>query len=211
MDKITLVSNDSIRLDRLTLGHWQTNCYLLTCLRTGESVVVDAPADAPRIIEALASTTPKYILITHGHGDHVGALASLRAALEVPIAARPTSALARIDIRLNDGDVITFGDVKIEVLHTPGHTPGSLCFRTSNILLAGDTLFPGGPGHTKTPEDFTRIVKSLTEKVFPLPDDTEVYPGHGERILLAKAKAEYAIFARKPRPPDLCGDVLWLA
>ena len=81
---------------------------------------------------------------------------------------------------LNDGDTISFGEIRLEVLHTPGHTPGSLCFRAGKYLMSGDTLFTGGQGKTRSPADLGQIIKSITEKLFVVPDDTSVFPGHGD-------------------------------
>jgi len=96
------------------------------------------------------------------------------------------------------------------VLHTPGHTPGSLCFRVGRYLISGDTIFPGGPGRTSSPDDFKQIVKSITEKIFVLPDDTQIYPGHGNSTVLKNEKEEFAVFTSRPHEPNLCGEVLWL-
>lgn len=108
-------------------------------------------------------------------------------------------------------DTIDVGRLKLKVLHTPGHTPGSVCFLLGKYLISGDTIFPGGPGKTTTPADFEQIVKSIETKIFVLPDDTEVYPGHGDSTVLGKEKKEFAIFASRPHTPGLCGDVLWLS
>jgi glyoxylase-like metal-dependent hydrolase (beta-lactamase superfamily II) len=99
--------------------------------------------------------------------------------------------------------------IKIEVIHTPGHTPGSVCFRIEDYLISGDTIFPGGPGRTETPEDFQQILKSLREKIFLLPDKTKIYPGHGTDTVLKREKAAYTGFLRRPHDAELCGDVVW--
>jgi hydroxyacylglutathione hydrolase len=113
------------------------------------------------------------------------------------------------EILLKDGDTLKLGGLKIDVFFTPGHTPGSLCFKTGKYLFAGDTLFPGGPGHTVTPEDFKQITASINEKIYILPDDTEILPGHGDGTTVKKSKEEYAIYAAKPHGV-LYGDVAWL-
>jgi len=95
-------------------------------------------------------------------------------------------------MRLNDGDTVSFGNIKLEVLHTPGHTRGSLCFKAGQYLISGDTIFPGGPGKTRSPADLRRIIKSITDKIFVLPDDTQIYPGHGDSTILKKEKDEFA-------------------
>jgi glyoxylase-like metal-dependent hydrolase (beta-lactamase superfamily II) len=211
---VTIVNDNDVRIERLTLGAWDTNTYIVVCQKTNESLVVDAPAKASEIIAGLQGTNPRYILLTHDHSDHTGALASLRSRLKVPLAAyeADSSTLKTPpEILLKDGDTISLGNLKVDTLHVPGHTPGSLCFKIGKYLLAGDTIFPGGPGKTWSPDEFHQILKSITEKIFLLPDDTFIYPGHGDGTTVRKAKEEYAVFASRPHSPDLCGDVTWLS
>jgi glyoxylase-like metal-dependent hydrolase (beta-lactamase superfamily II) len=208
-----IVEDDAIRLERLELGPFGTNAYIIGCPETQETVLVDAPAEPKVIMDKLGSATLKYILLTHNHIDHIGALAQLRAELEVPLAAHAADASNLTpppEILLNDGDVIRLGELKFTVLHTPGHTPGSLCFKVGHYLISGDTLFPGGPGKTGSPDDFGQIIKSITEKIFVLPDGTQIYPGHGDSTVAKKEKDEFAVFVSKPHARDLHGDVLWL-
>ena len=210
----TVVSNNRIQIDRLELGPFGTNSYILICQKTNESVVVDAPGEANLVVERLKNTEPKYILMTHDHFDHIGGLVELRSILEVPVAAHPADAKdlpLKPDLLLNDGDKFFFGAIKLRVLHTPGHTPGSLCFFTDKYLIAGDTLFPGGPGKTQSPGDFRQIIQSITEKLFELPEEAQVYPGHGEATTIKEAKQQYEVFAARPQNPSLCGDVEWLS
>ena len=208
-----IVEDNAIRLERLELGPFGTNAYIVGYPGTQETVLVDAPAEPKAIIDELGSAALKYILLTHNHIDHIGALAQLRAELMVPLAAHSadTSNLTPPpEILLNDGDVIQLGELKFTVLHTPGHTPGSLCFMVGAYLISGDTIFPGGPGRTGSPDDFRQIIKSITEKIFVLPDDTQIYPGHGDPTVLKKEKDEFAVFASRPHAGNLHGDVLWL-
>ena len=209
---VNVVKNDSIQIEKLELGPFGTNAYILICLQTGASVLVDAPAEAGKILERLKGTDPEYILMTHNHMDHTGALAELKSVLNIPIAAHCDDAgnlPLQPDILLNDGDVISAGNIHLTVLHTPGHTPGSLCFMTGNYLIAGDTLFPGGPGKTGSPADFTKIMGSLAGKIFVLPEDTRIYPGHGDSTILKKEKEAFENFSARAPDPSLCGDVLW--
>ena len=189
---------ESIRIERYELGPFGTNSYIMTCLKTGDCVVVDAPGDAPKIVGQLKRKNPRCILMTHNHMDHTGALAELKTTLDVPIAAHAADA-GRLpvppDTLLADGDIITFGDIRLAVMHTPGHTPGSLCFYTEGYLISGDTLFPGGPGKTGSPADFKQIVESLKNKIFILPGNTRVFPGHGEFAVLGKEKQAFEAFA----------------
>ncbi len=210
---MTIVAkNDQIQIYRLELGPYSTNSYILTCRKTKASVVVDAPGDVDLVLAQMNKTRPQYILMTHDHFDHIGGLVELKAALDIPVAAHLADASIlplEPDLFLNDGDEISMGAMKLRVLHTPGHTPGSICFLTGNYLIAGDTLFPGGPGRTQSPHDFHQIVKSITEKLFGLPDHTEVYPGHGEATTIGREKKLYEVFSKGPPDPKLCGDVMW--
>ncbi|MCK5181041.1 MAG: MBL fold metallo-hydrolase, partial [Dehalococcoidia bacterium] len=147
---MTIVAEDNTtRIEKLELGPFSTNAYIVTCLRTRDSALIDAPADPNIIKEKLKNTLPQYILLTHNHIDHIGALAQLRAELKVPLAAHASDAKNLTpdpEILLNDGDTVRLGDLGFTVLHTPGHTPGSLCFVVGRYLISGDTIFPGGPG-----------------------------------------------------------------
>jgi glyoxylase-like metal-dependent hydrolase (beta-lactamase superfamily II) len=209
-----IVDEKDILIERLVLSPYETNCYIVVCKKTQQSLVVDAPADASKIIDTLQGTNPKYILLTHDHYDHTGTLASLRSRLKVPLAAHTAdSATLKTppEISLKDGDTLTLGNLKMTALHTPGHTPGSLCFKIGKYLIAGDTIFPGGPGKTWSPDDFKQIVAAITAKILTLPDDTLIYPGHGDATTVKQSKEEYAVFASHKHLDDLCGDVLWLS
>jgi glyoxylase-like metal-dependent hydrolase (beta-lactamase superfamily II) len=206
------VKNETIQIERYELGPFGTNSYIITCLKTSDSIVVDAPGDAPKVLGQLQQRNPKYILMTHNHMDHTGALAELKSALNIPVAAHAADA-DRLpltpDMLLVDSDGLTFGNIHFTVMHTPGHTPGSLCFYTEGYLISGDTLFPDGPGKTGSPADFRQIVESLQSKIFVLPDDTQVFPGHGNHTVLGKEKQAFEAFSARPHDPNLCGDVLW--
>lgn len=209
-----VVENNVVQIERLELGPFGTNAYIVMCQLTKDSVLVDAPGDAQKVLKRLRGTNPKYILITHDHWDHLGALSQLKSELKVPVAAHPadTGNLPLTpEILLNDGDVITFGNIKLDVLHTPGHTPGSVCFLAGKYLISGDTIFPGGPGKTSSPSAFDQIVESITGKIFMLPADTQIFPGHGDSTFSEKEKKEFDVFSSRPRKPGLCGDVLWLS
>ncbi len=173
-----------IDIRTIVVGPMENNVYVLVCPATGEAVLVDAADEAERILEAVRDVKVRYILQTHGHSDHVQALAKVTDALGVRVGVHRNDAAmlpVKPDFTLEDGDRIAFGKQELLVIHTPGHTPGGLCFLVGNTLISGDTLFPGGPGNTATPlGDFDLIIESIREKLFTLPGDTMVLPGHGK-------------------------------
>ena len=139
----------------------------------------------PDTIEGLTKgTNVKYIILTHGDYDHIQALNAMARRLQAPIAihrADADSLRKPPDRFIEDGDEFAFGGSSVRALHTPGHTPGSISLVTDGILISGDTLFPGGPGKTERPGgDFQAVIASIRDKLFVLPDDTKVYPGHGK-------------------------------
>jgi glyoxylase-like metal-dependent hydrolase (beta-lactamase superfamily II) len=172
-----------IKVKKLALGPYDNNVYVVICPETNESVIVDGAAEADKILAAVEGTKVRYILQTHGHPDHIAALDDLRAALQVPVGIhKDDAAMLKTppDFLIADDDVIRFGKRVLQAIHTPGHTPGGLCFRHSPVLFSGDTLFPGGPGATAHPlGNFPQIIESIRTRLFVLPDNTIVMPGHG--------------------------------
>jgi glyoxylase-like metal-dependent hydrolase (beta-lactamase superfamily II) len=181
---------DHLDLKKLSVGPADNNVYVLIC-STNESVIVDAANEAEKILAAVAGTKVRFILQTHGHSDHVQALAEVKQATGAPIAIHPDDAAmlpVPPDLLLRDGDRLRLGEHEIEVLHTPGHTPGGVCFLTGQYLFSGDTLFPGGPGNTRSSlGDFPLIIASV-RRLFALPDATEVHPGHGASTTIGREK-----------------------
>ncbi len=204
------MSQSDFQLITLSLGPWGTNCYVL--IKEGASVIVDPAAEAERILEAVAGTEVKTILLTHGHGDHVQALDEVRQATGAPLGIHPADA-TEFDIQgdydLQDGDRIALGSGELLVHHSPGHTPGSVCFRFDQSALVGDTLFPGGPGHSRTPAALAQLLESLQEVLFTWSDEVAFHPGHGEGSSIGAVRPAFEAFLARPRPADLCGDVEW--
>ena len=208
-----IVDTPELKIIRLELGQWQTNAYIVIDPVTCQSVLIDAPAGAPSILKALKGTYLEWMLLTHSHQDHIGGLKAMRNKTAAPLAVHPADNAEWLEVRpergLNDRETLEVGNLRIEILHTPGHTPGSLCFKIGKYLLAGDTLFPGGPGHTSSPEDFQQILTSISVKLLTLPADTRVFPGHGSSTTIRQALKEYSAFAARFHSPDLSGDVTW--
>ena len=185
----------------LRIPPFDVNAYLIICPQTRAAAVID-PAGQPERILALAADQEArvaLILNTHGHADHVQANAALKAAWAVPVCMHadddrfftdpqrreqierelgmPSAPPA--DRRLTDGDILELGALRIEVLHTPGHTPGSVCFRVGGHLFTGDTLFVGDVGRTDlSGGSLDRLLASLAQKIIDLPADTVIWPGH---------------------------------
>jgi len=210
----TLVDqNEEMELYCLETEPFGTNAYIVICRVTDESVLIDAPGEAEAIEDKLKNTRVKYILITHGHMDHTMALEELHRSLGATLAAHEADAgklPVRAELYLRDGDVLECGNIKLEVIHSPGHTAGSLCFRTGHYLLSGDTIFPGGPGKTASPDDFRTIVSSIQEKVLTLPEETVILPGHGASTTVGTEKELFEEFSSHEYRDQLCGDVTWL-
>jgi glyoxylase-like metal-dependent hydrolase (beta-lactamase superfamily II) len=203
----------SIQVKQMELGPYGTNTYILIDTASRKSIIIDAPADPDAVIGELGNSKPGYIVITHNHGDHTGALIELKLRLNVPVAAHEKDAEylpISPDLRLKDEDVVSAGGIVLTVLHTPGHTGGSICLYTEGYLFSGDTIFPGGPGHTLSAAALKQEIAAIASRIMVLPDSTIIYPGHGSSTILGKEKKEFAVFTSKSHKPDLNGDVLWL-
>ncbi len=205
--------DDQKALLRLETKPFGTNAYMIICLQNNESILIDAPGSAEIIKERLINTRVKYILMTHGHMDHVTDLKTLHNDWKAILAVHNADAEklpVKADQLLKGGEQIKCGSVELEVLHTPGHTPGSLCFKVDDYLLAGDTIFPGGPGKTASTGAFKQIMASIEEKIMILPDETVILPGHGEKTILKTERELFKAFKSARKDFELSGDVSWL-
>lgn len=175
--------DDTVRITRVVVGPMVNNVFVVRCVETGEAVLIDA-ADEPDVLLALCEElNVSDVLTTHGHRDHIQAVPAVRrAGHRVGVAQADAGMLPAHDFEIADDDMIEVGQLRLHALHTPGHTPGSTCFKIegSPVLFSGDTLFPGGPGATRgNAVNFATIIRSIQQRLFTLPDDTVVLPGHG--------------------------------
>jgi len=194
------------------LGSFANNAYIIADEASGEALVIDMPSGSEEVIAAAQELDVKGIILTHTHHDHWMDYDLVKGALGAPIICHPAELILpaeRVDELLMDDDVLAAGEVRVRALHTPGHTPGSTCLLAGKFLFSGDTLFPGGPGRTNSPADLQQSIESITSTLFALPDETDVLPGHGDGTTIGEAKKEYAAFAAREHPADLCGDVAW--
>jgi glyoxylase-like metal-dependent hydrolase (beta-lactamase superfamily II) len=180
------------KLKKFEVGGMGNNCYVLIDPATQEALIIDAAWEPERILSEVEGLKVQRVLTTHGHYDHHDALDPVRRKLGVPggIGAGDTGMLKTPpDFTIDDGDTFRFGSHELRAIHTPGHTPGSTCFLIGRHLFTGDTLFPGGPGNTKgDPQRFAEIIESVRSRLFTLPDDTAVYPGHGADTTIGTEK-----------------------
>lgn len=188
-------------LKTLAVGPLAVNCYILSCDETRECIVVDPGDEGSRILDALESEglSCRWVLNTHGHADHVGANAAVLAGTKARLAIHPADrflleravsmalSLGMViepspdpDVELEDKAVYSFGKEKLAVLHTPGHSPGSVSLVWGQRVFTGDLLFAGGIGRDDLPGgSFPSIIQSIKKRIFPLGDSVEVFPGHG--------------------------------
>ena len=171
-------------IHRLVVGPLDNNVFVLRCKQTGAAVLLDAANEHEKLLDLCRRLGVRSVLETHGHWDHIQAVPQVRdAGYEVGVTAADAAMLPSYDFLLEDGSVLEVGRLRLRAIATPGHTPGSMCFRLegSPVLFSGDTLFPGGPGATGYPGgDFPTIIRSIEDRLFAtLPPETLVLPGHG--------------------------------
>ena len=190
-----------MKIQQFTVGSMVVFCYLLSCEETGKAVLIDVGGDEERILAELEKQglELKYIIATHGHPDHVCGNRRVQEATGAKIVMHLKDAeffeqnetksyfsmlglepSPPTDVKVEEGDLIKFGEVELKVLHTPGHTPGGMCLYNDGNLFTGDTLFVGGMGRTDFPGgSHEELLKSINDKIMTLPPETVIWPGHG--------------------------------
>ena len=209
---MAVIFNSGIEIRKINTGPYDNNAYIVVCPETKESVIIDTPAEPEKILAEAQGTHVKAILITHCHRDHILGHREIKEATGVPVWVHESEAdvlpLPPEHFFQHDGQV-TFGTITLTTIHVPGHTTGGTSLLWRDHLFSGDTLFPNGPGRTDSPANFQQLVRSLEERIFVLPDNVAVYPGHGADTVLGREKEQYRQFKQRPHRPDLCGGVLW--
>jgi hydroxyacylglutathione hydrolase len=172
-----------LSIQKVHVGEKDANCYVVACSDSKEAVVIDPGDDAPKILTQLRGLTVRWICVTHAHPSHLGAKEPVKAATQAPTAMHLSDATAYLksaDRYLTSTDTLPFGSFSLEVLITPGHTPGGLSYRVGNHLFTGDTLLAGKIGRVDLPGSSPQqMLLSLHGQLLTLPDNTVVYPGHG--------------------------------
>ncbi|MDF2546562.1 MAG: fold metallo-hydrolase [Anaerosolibacter sp.] len=188
-------------IERIPAGIYAVNCYVLTCEETKKTAIIDPGGDADDIISYMKQhhLQPEMIILTHGHGDHIGAIQEIKAQMNIPIYIHkddgymlkdPRKNLTSLmgmqevqveaDIFLSDGDIVELGSLRLHVIHTPGHTRGSICIRVNDVIFSGDTLFAQSIGRTDLDGgSFELIIDSIKRKLMVFNDEIKVLPGHG--------------------------------
>ena len=193
---------------------YANNIYVVVDRSTNEAAFIDAPDEVEQSIAAAeaAGVKPSAILLTHSHSDHTASIDALKERYGCRVyadASEPWLKEGQLDEPVTHGSEVTVGSLRFQVLSVPGHTPGSTTFVHGGHAFVGDTLFPGGPGHSRSHADLEQEITSITTHLYALPDETVIYPGHGARTTIGGSKAEYATFAAKSHDADLHGDVDW--
>jgi len=179
------IADTDFEVHKVVVGPMDNNVFVLRCRHTGEAVLIDAANEHDRLLDLASRLGVRRVIETHGHWDHIQAIPEMRdAGYSVSVTTEDAGMLPSYDEILGDDEIISVGRLRLRTIHTPGHTPGSICFRIegSPVLFSGDTLFPGGPGATSFEGgDFPTIIGSIEDRLFStLAADTLVLPGHGD-------------------------------
>ena len=192
-----------MKIQTFTVGMLSTNCYVISCQRTREAIIVDPGFDDQFEAEEIFKYADenvlkvKFIVNTHGHSDHTSGNGAVKNKFNVPICIHPYDAhmigwvdekISPVNVLLEDGDTLKFGNVTLNVMHTPGHTRGSISLIGENEVITGDTLFACGIGRTDFPESSARDMRFSLKKLASLPDHFFAYPGHGPSTTIGEEK-----------------------
>jgi glyoxylase-like metal-dependent hydrolase (beta-lactamase superfamily II) len=203
----------TLKLIKQEVGPWPMNTYVLIDPESNASAIIDPGADADKILALTAGTQVMAIFITHGHADHVGVLAEVKAASHAPVYMNPIDAEGfkiKFDQPLYHHQQVAVGNQQLHAIHTPGHTPGLTCLDLGDgRILVGDTIFVGGPGKTWSPDDFATTMQTMQQIVFTWPDETRFFPGHGPSGTIGEERPAFDAFVARGWKRKLHGDVTW--
>ncbi|NLK71597.1 MAG: MBL fold metallo-hydrolase [Clostridiales bacterium] len=199
-----------MKIKLFIMGAYQENCYVVFCEKTGKAFIVDPGYFNVQLADYIEENKLdiQFIILTHAHGDHIGGVEEAKQKFDAPVYIHKEEASIlrnaeknasihiwgrKISIEpdrlLKDGEVIEVGEMNLKIIHTPGHSPGCICIYAGTVLFSGDTLFADSIGRTDFPESSTEaIIKSIKEKIYTLPEDTQVFPGHGPSTTIGYEK-----------------------
>lgn len=197
-------------LERLQVGPLASNCYIIADEKNKIAAIIDTGGDSDKILNVITREqfTVEYIFLTHGHGDHIAALQEVKNATnakaviheqDAALLSSPQNNLSiymgegftqpSADIKLKGNEKFKVGDLTLEIMHTPGHTPGGISIKVNDAVFTGDTLFAGSIGRTDLPGgSYDELISSIKEKLLPLGDDISIFPGHGDSSTLGYEK-----------------------
>jgi glyoxylase-like metal-dependent hydrolase (beta-lactamase superfamily II) len=211
---VEVIEDGDVRIVKVgPMGPYGNNAYIVRDTSAHAGLLVDMPLEEGPLLEAIAAEGGvQMVVASHWHLDHWATYDAVRAATGAPVLvgdAEINIPEELINGRLAGGQEFRVGGIRIHVLHTPGHTPGSISLRVGKAVITGDTLFNGGPGRTFAAGDLETILTSIDARLLPLPAATFVLPGHGRTTTIAEAKAGRDGYRRHPKPAGFCGDVEW--
>lgn len=214
MAELTVHEDGGIRIVTVgPMGPFGNNAYIVRDVAAGVSLLVDMPLEEGPLLAAIAAEGGvEQVVATHWHPDHWATYDAVRSATGAPVyvgAVEVNIPEERIDARLEDGAEIRVGSARVRIIHTPGHTPGSISLQIGGALISGDTLFNGGPGKTFGSGDLETIITSIEARLLPLPPETLVLPGHGASTTIAESRRGLTAYRLAPKPAGFYGDVAW--
>ena len=181
--------NIAMQIKTIKVGSLQTNCYIVIDEKSREAIVIDPGDEANKILPQIQDYNIRYIIVTHGHPDHFGALDAVKNKTKAPILMNPNDSwFFKPDKELKDGDEIKVGEIEFKVIQTPGHSSGSICLYTPGHLFSGDTLFSTAHGRVDLPGGSMSEMRRSLQYLATLPNDTLVYPGHDETTTIKQEK-----------------------
>jgi len=205
-----LKGREKLKFGRVVSDGYGVNCYIIYCEKTKKAAIIDPGGNADAILNFIDQNQlePQFIILTHAHGDHIGALREVKEKKNLPVNIHPLeepmlrdanknmsrwmgypSVEIAADRLLKDNEIIELGELKLHIIHTPGHTRGGICIKVEDALFTGDTLFAGSIGRTDFEGgSFPQIIDSIKNKLLVFDDNTKVYPGHGPESTIGMEK-----------------------